>query len=102
MIRLGTRVASVSDIVPMAQLVWRERAVVRGRIRSMRVQSWSDVPTLEVTIVDETGGIVLVFSGRSTIPGIGLSTRLVAEGMVIDVRGKMAMMNPAYQLELPL
>jgi hypothetical protein len=99
MIRLGTKSVSLSDVIPIDQLEWRRRAVVRGHVRSMRVQSWSDVPTLELSMVDDTGGILLVFSGRSTIPGLALSSRLVVEGMVIDVRGKMAMMNPAYHLE---
>ena len=38
-------------------------------IRSMRVQPWADVASLECVVVDETGGILLVFLGRRKVAG---------------------------------
>ena len=53
---------------------------------------------LECTLVDETGGISLVFLGRRSIAGLDLGATLTAEGMVIDQRGRLAIINPLYQL----
>ena len=47
------------------------RARVTGRVHSVRVQPHGGVASLECTLVDETGGIVLVFLGRRSIPGMG-------------------------------
>ena len=70
-----------------ARCDWRTRARIRGHVRSMRVQPWGDVASLECVVVDETGGILLVFLGRRKVAGIELGRELVAEGMVGQSRG---------------
>ncbi len=78
---------------------WRDRVLVEGRIRAIRVQPWDGgAATLEATLVDETGGIVLIFLGRQQIAGLKLGAHLEAEGMVIESRGHLALMNPSYTL----
>jgi amino acid transporter len=94
------RVAAVPGTTPLGDLVYRRRTRVAGRVRSVRVQPWSGVPTLECTVVDGTGAINLVFLGRRSIPGIDCGARLSAEGMVGKHNGKLAMINPAYELLL--
>ena len=84
--------------IPVAQVQWRHRARVAGRVRSVRVQPWAGVPTLELTLVDDTGGISVVFLGRREVPGIRPGRRMVAEGMVGDHSGRVAMLNPEYRL----
>jgi hypothetical protein len=84
--------------VPIAQLVWRRRTRVAGRVRSIRVQPWGGVPTLECTLVDESGGLIVVFLGRRAVAGIGPGRRMVVEGMVGSRHGLLAMINPEYQL----
>jgi hypothetical protein len=86
------------DTIPVAEVVWRTRARVAGRVRSVRVQPWAGVPTLECTLVDETGGINVVFLGRREVAGIGPGRRMVVEGMVGDHNGRVAMLNPEYRL----
>ena len=54
--------------------------------------------TLECTLVDDTGGITLIFVGRQQIAGIKLGAHVEVEGMVIESRGTLAIMNPAYTL----
>jgi hypothetical protein len=85
-------------VVPIAEVAYRQRARVAGRIRSLRVQPWAGVATLECTLVDETGGIVLVFLGRKHVAGLAPGVRLVAEGMVGDHGGRLAMLNPDYRI----
>ncbi len=84
--------------IPIAEAVWRWRARVRGRVRSMRVQPWGGVPTVECTLVDETGGLIVVFLGRRAVRGIDLGRRMVVDGVVGERRGHLAMINPDYEL----
>jgi RecG-like helicase len=89
--------------MPIGEVVWRERVKVAGEVQTVRIMPWAGgVATLEATLKDPTGGITLVFLGRQKVPGVGLGTRLVAEGMVGDTRGRLAIMNPDYTiLETP-
>jgi len=84
---------------PIGECRWRERVNVVGRIRALRVQPWEgSAPTLEATLVDETGGIVIAFLGRQAIGGIKLGAHLEAEGVVVESRGALALLNPSYTL----
>jgi hypothetical protein len=83
---------------PIKDLVWRRRAVVAGRIRSVRVQTARGAANLECVLTDGSADLLLVFQGRPQIPGIAPGARLVAEGMVGSWQGKLAMLNPDYEL----
>ena len=68
----------------------------QGRVRSVRVQPRAGVPSLECTIADASGQLMLVFQGRRRVPGIEPGARLVVEGMVGE-RGRFtAMVNPLF------
>ncbi|HUR18627.1 MAG TPA: hypothetical protein VMZ51_06780 [Acidimicrobiales bacterium] len=67
----------------------------------MRVQPWADVATLECTLVDDSGGITVVFLGRRQIAGIHPGTRMSVEGVAGAHRDKLAMLNPDYTLLEP-
>jgi RecG-like helicase len=84
--------------IPIAEVRFRERANVCGRIRSLRVRPWGDSPTLEVVLVDDTGGITLVFLARRHLAGIRPGTVMSAEGMVGAHQRRLAMLNPVYEL----
>jgi len=86
---------STGDI-PIAEVQWRQRARVAGRVRSMRIQPWAGVPTLECTLVDATGGLAVVFLGRRQVAGIHPGTCLTVEGMVGEHNGRLAILNPEY------
>ncbi|HEX9547328.1 MAG TPA: amino acid permease, partial [Acidimicrobiales bacterium] len=77
-------------VVPIAGLSYRQRARVAGKVRSLRVQPWAGVATLECVLVDGTGGIALVFLGRKNVAGLAPGVRMVAEGMVGDHGGRLA------------
>ena len=89
--RLGARVGLV------------RRAILRvvGRVRSMRVQPWSGVQALECTLVDGSGAINIVFLGRRTVAGLEVGAKLTAEGMVGKHDGRLAIINPSYELLTP-
>ena len=85
--------------IPIAQVSYRQRACIRGRVRSLRVRPWGDNPTLEVVVVDDTGGLTLVFLARRHLAGMRPGTVLRAEGMVGAHQRRLAMLNPIYELE---
>jgi hypothetical protein len=88
------------DRIPIADLEFRQRSRVAGKVYSLRVQPWSGVAALELTLVDDTGAVTIVFFGRRQLPGVTSGTKLVIEGVVGEHRGKMAMLNPAYEIQL--
>ncbi|MGZ4688658.1 MAG: hypothetical protein ACXVKA_05865 [Acidimicrobiia bacterium] len=88
-------------ITPIGDVRWRTRARVRGFVRSMRVQPWADVASLECVVVDDTGGILLVFLGRRKVAGVELGREIVAEGMVGQSRGYLAVLSPDIELLAP-
>jgi hypothetical protein len=87
-----------SDVTPIAEATWRSHVKVAGRVRSLRVQPRVGVPTLECTLVDDTGGITLVFLGRRKVAGINCGRRLFAEGTVGEHHGRLAILNPIFDL----
>lgn len=91
----GTQHEACQDI---ASLTYRTRCRVRGRVRSIRVQPWAGVATMECTLVDDTAGVLVVFLGRRDVPGVRPGAHLEVEGMVGDLRGRMAILNPDYEL----
>ena len=64
----------------------------------MRVQPLAGVASLEVTIADASGSIVVVFVGRRRIPGIKPGARLIVESVVGEHGGRLALLNPMYEL----
>ncbi len=90
--------AAADPTLPIGQVRWRTDARIEGRIRSMRVQPWANVATLECVVVDETGGLLLVFLGRRRVGGIELGRHIRARGMVGEHRGYLAILNPAVEL----
>jgi hypothetical protein len=84
--------------VPIGEVRWRRQVRIEGRVRTLRVQPLAGTATLECVVEDDTGGLSLVFLGRSEIPGIAIGTRLRAEGTAGDHHGRLAILNPVYQL----
>ena len=71
-----------------------------GRVRSVRLQPWSGVASLECTLRDNTGGLVLVFLGRREVAGIRPGAHLSAEGMIGEHAGQLAILNPDYEFDV--
>ena len=84
--------------VPIGSIRWREHTNIAGTIRSMRVQPWGNVASLECVVVDDTGGVLLVFLGRRRVAGIELGREIVAEGTAGAHRGYLAILNPVIEL----
>jgi amino acid transporter len=86
-------------ITPISSLQWRCHARIAGKVKTLRVQPWSGVSTLECVLVDNSGeAITLVFLGRRSIPGINSGTLMAVEATVGKHNGMLAMINPLYEL----
>ncbi|MGN6636264.1 MAG: OB-fold nucleic acid binding domain-containing protein, partial [Oryzihumus sp.] len=94
----GATMAVPEGCVPIAQAPHRRTAVLQGRIRSCEVSPISGSPALRCELVDESGGVTLLFYGRRAIPGIEPGATVQVEGRVGDYRGHLAMANPIYRL----
>jgi amino acid transporter len=77
----------------------RQTAVVEGRVRSVQVSPISGSPALRCELVDETGGVTLLFYGRRSIAGIEPGVHLRAEGRIGTYKGHLAIANPLYTLK---
>lgn len=88
---------SVEGAIPIDSLPWRKTCKIAGRVKSVRVQSLDSVPSLTARVEDASGGLILVFAGRRSVPGLEPGRRIVAEGVVGEVGGHLAMMNPDYE-----
>jgi hypothetical protein len=84
--------------VAIGSIQWRDRVCIAGVVRSTRIQPKGGVPTLECVVADDTGSISIVFLGRRQVPGIDTGSRLVAQGMAGSHFGRLAILNPEYQL----
>ncbi|MDQ1364800.1 MAG: hypothetical protein QOF81_2708 [Acidimicrobiaceae bacterium] len=83
---------------PIGFVRFRHRVTVRGKVRSVRVQPRAGTPTLECVVADETGQVSVVFYGRREINGIAVGRALTVEGMVGEHHGRLAFLNPQYEL----
>lgn len=85
-------------IIRIADAQERMRLKVCGQVVRMRARPASGLPALAVTISDDTGTLVAVWSGRRTIAGVTLGRRLIVEGITIRRFGQLEIANPAYTL----
>jgi hypothetical protein len=54
---------------------------------------------LRCELVDDTGGVTLIFYGRRSIAGIEPGVHLRAEGRIGTYKGHLAIANPLYSLK---
>jgi hypothetical protein len=90
--------APADDTLPIARVETREVVRVRGQVTRIRQRPAQGLPTLVVTISDDTGRATAVWSGRRSIGGIGLGRTLVVEGIAVQTPDGPTFMNPSYTL----
>jgi amino acid transporter len=98
----STLPAPVPGTVPIADVAHRSHVRVAGRVHSVRVAPQHDAPTLELVLVDGSGSISLVFLGRRHLAGVEVGAILAAEGTAGVHRARLALLNPTYEIVLPV
>lgn len=92
-------VQTISDAKPMSSIKPRERGKVAGVIQNIRIDPREGRDSLEATLIDGTGQLVVRWLGRRTMAGISLGVGLIVEGAVgSDPNGEKVILNPEYQL----
>jgi amino acid transporter len=86
-----------NGVVPIASVKWKQRVTIEGRIKIVQVGTAAG-KSLEAQVFDETGGMRLLFFGRTRIPGIGPGSRVRVTGTVGEYKGHLALANPRYEL----
>lgn len=84
--------------VAIAEAAPRRRVVVEGTVTRMRARPAHGVPSLAVTVTDDSGSVTAVWTGRRSIGGVTLGRRLLVEGVGTLVGDRLEFTNPAYTL----
>ena len=98
--RLRKFCESRPGVTPIAELQPRAEGTVVGEISSMRIVPRAGSPSLEATMTDGSGTIVVVWTGRRKIAGVSPGKRLVVSGRgaATGRHGRLLMFNPRYEL----
>jgi hypothetical protein len=83
---------------PIGSVRWRQQVRIHGRVQAVRVEPLAGSPSVECTLEDDTGAVSVVFFGRRHIEGIQIGATLTATGMAIEHKGRLAIVNPEYEL----
>jgi hypothetical protein len=99
--RLRDFCSAFPDVKPIAELQAREHGTVVGEIKSWRIVPRPDgSPWLEAVIIDGTGSLVAMWTGRKKIAGVHEGRRLMITGRGHPVGSgqRLRIMNPRYEL----
>lgn len=86
------------DATRICDAVPRTRVRVSGEVHAMTYPAHGASPACSARLEDGTGSILLVFLGRTDVPGVDAGRRLIAEGMLTEVEGQPAIYNPKLEL----
>ncbi len=86
-----------NGVLPIASVKWKQRVTIEGRIKIVQVGTAAG-KSLEAQVFDKTGGMRLLFFGRTRIPGIEPGSIVRVTGTVGEYKGHLALANPRYEL----
>ncbi len=86
-----------NGVFPIASVKWKQRVTIEGRIKIVQVGTTAG-KSLEAQVFDASGGMRLLFFGRTRIPGIEPGSLVRVTGTVGEYKGHLALANPRYEL----
>jgi hypothetical protein len=89
--------ATAPGVTPIGAVARSQRVTVEGRIKIVQAGTVAG-KSLEAQLFDETGGLRLLFFGRTRIPGIEPGAVVRVTGRVGEYKGHLALANPNYEL----
>ena len=98
--RLRQFCRDVPGVTSIGEAQPRQEITVAGEITSLRIVPRAGTPSLEATVNDGSGSIVVVWTGRRSIPGVAPGKRLVLSGRGAPhgPGGRLTVFNPRYEL----
>lgn len=92
-------VKTVPGATPIAEVRSRDRCRVAGVIQNIRIDPREGRTSIEATIIDGSGQLIVKWWGRHDLSGIHLGTGLVVDGVAgKDHDGELVVLNPEYRL----
>jgi amino acid transporter len=91
------RATGADGTTPIGSVKWKQQVVVEGRVKVVQVGTAAG-KSLEAQVYDSTGGVRLLFFGRTAIPGIEPGALVRATGRIGEYKGHLALANPRYEL----
>lgn len=93
-------VSTLEDVTPIANVEVRKRCKVAGVVQNIRIDPREGHGSIDATIIDGTGQMVVRWLGRSSLSGIRLGVGLIVEGTTgAGARaGELVVLNPEYVL----
>jgi amino acid transporter len=88
---------AVEGTSPIGSVARTQRVTIQGHVKIVQVGTTAG-KSLEAQVFDGTGGIRLLFFGRTQIPGITPGAVIRATGRVGEYKGHLALANPRYEL----
>jgi amino acid transporter len=88
---------AIDGTSPIGSLASKQQVTIQGHIKIVQVGTIAG-KSLEAQVYDGTGGIRLLFFGRTHIPGINPGAVIRATGRVGEYKGHLALANPRYEL----
>jgi RecG-like helicase len=88
----------VGDVTPIGELTARTPVRITGEVTRMKTRPGHGLPALTVTVQDDTGKALVIFSGRRAIGGVTLGRWLLIEGVAYNRGGALEFVNPVYTL----
>ena len=99
--RLAGEVREWADSVPgttrLEASKAREPVRIAAAVRRITVRPGEGYDSLEALFFDGTGEVVASWTGRRSIPGLSLGTRMILEGTIGEDRGVRKMVNPRFE-----
>lgn len=98
--RLRQFCSDVPGVTPIGDAQPRQEITVAGEITSLRIVPRAGTPSLEATVNDGSGSLVVVWTGRRNIPGVAPGKRLVLSGRGAPQgsASRLTVFNPRYEL----
>jgi hypothetical protein len=91
--------STIPETVPIADLEPRKSCKVAGVVQNIRIDPREGRGSIEATIIDGSGRMVVRWLGRSSLSGVRLGVGLVVTGTVgKSSENEPLVMNPEYEL----
>ena len=95
--------SGVPNVTAIGDTPLRQHVRVAGVVRRITVwpREGAEPEYLEALLTDGTGEMTASWTGRRSIPGLSLGTKLILEGLLRrDPRGALTMDNPKFEFAI--
>jgi hypothetical protein len=95
---LSRWISTLEGVTSLGSIESRKRCRAAGVIQNIRIDPREGRDSVEATIIDGSGRMIVKWLGRSSLRGVGLGKGLIVEGIVGDADGTPMMINPEWHL----